>query len=67
MTWLLIVTYLLAGATIGRMAWEFDVFAAGSPDAYDWRLDRRLCVMAGILWPLVPALLLWSYVRIPRR
>lgn len=59
MIWLFLATYALAGATIGRMAWEFDVFDDEEALTYDHRADRRLCIISGILWPLVPAWGLW--------
>jgi hypothetical protein len=71
MIWLLAATYLLAGVTIARMAYEFDVFAEpGASLAEQARIREReiwTCVMLVFVWPFVPALLLWSYVRMPRR
>ena len=61
MFWLFLATYVLAGATIGRMTWEFDVYA-DSP-----RYDRLLCVVTAIAWPVVPAWGLWALVRSWRR
>jgi hypothetical protein len=73
MTWFVLV-YLLAGGTIARMAWESDSFA--DPDfarqpperqAQLRRADLIACWVIVFVWPIVPALLVWSYVRIPRR
>jgi hypothetical protein len=68
MTWLIVyvVTYLMAGGTIARMAWEFDVFT-DLDSVRDWRDEAALCWMLVLVWPIVPALLAWSYFRIPRR
>lgn len=55
MIWILVAVYLLAGITIARMAWEFDVWA-DQPD------ERALCSMLVLVWPVVPAWGLWTYV-----
>lgn len=60
-TLLLVFTYLLAGATIARMAWEFDAFADRA-SVQDRRDEAALCWVLVLVWPVVPAWGLWTYV-----
>lgn len=68
MIWWMIFLYVLAGVTIGRMAYEFDVFDPPYTEDRDQALRNReveiwSSVITGVLWPLVPAWALWVYVR----
>lgn len=71
--WIVAVAlYVLAGATIGRMAYEFDVFSARpSIDPVQARHRHRVevasTVITGLIWPLVPMWALWVHMRTPRR
>jgi len=74
--WWLIFVYVLAGITVGRMAWEFDVFTVDPilgerpQDVLARSLARRVevfvCWVAGVVWPVVPLWALWTHVRNPR-
>ena len=57
----LIVTYLAAAFTIGRMCWEFDVYA----ERYGLA-EAVACWVIGLLWPVVPVWGLWNHIRTPR-
>lgn len=60
MIWLLAATYLLAGVTIARMAYEFDAFAEPAPTLEGREREIWLCVMLVVVWPVVPAWALWT-------
>ena len=70
MIFALIAVYALAGVTIGRMTYEFDVWAVESStvdEAIDARRsETRAAVLTGILWPIVPVFALVVHVRTPR-
>lgn len=60
---ILLAVYLLAGLTIGRMAYEFDVFSEGRPQTMrDRRIEVFACWVTVLLWPCVPALGLWNWM-----
>ena len=75
MIWLLLAVYLLAAATVGRMAYEFDVFAE---DVAEWagagadqalaarRAEIVVSFLVGVFWPVVPLFALWVHVKTPR-
>lgn len=78
MIWWLIGMYVLAGVTVGRLAWEDDKFVVlPPPDSLRRMVDpsfiRRgrtyevaACWIVGMFWPVVPLLGLWNHVRTPR-
>lgn len=65
---LVTVVYTLAGITIGRMCYEFDVFQRGDiadpVEARRW--ETLACWITGALWVAVPAYGLWLHVSNPR-
>jgi hypothetical protein len=71
MIWALVVTYLLAGATIARMVYEFDVFSDPDGSVLEQIQNREreiwICVVLVFVWPLVPAWALWNTVTSPKR
>lgn len=76
MIWWLVFVYALAGITVGRIVWEFDMFT-DYPVSYEHAQDARarvlarrrevmVCWIVGAGWPVVPLWALWTHVRKPR-
>lgn len=66
MIWLLVAVYLLAGVTIGRMCYEFDVFAPDRPGLEtmaDRRADVGTCCLIALIWFVVPVAGLVNHLR----
>lgn len=63
MIWLLIATYLLAGAVIGRLVYEFDVYAVRNPSTSDRRIETLTCCAIGLVWPMLAVASIAELVR----
>lgn len=68
MIWAAFLMYAWAGVTIGRLCYEFDVFAEEEdPHPFDGRRrEIRLCWIVGVWWFLILPRALWVHVREPR-
>ena len=62
MIWAVVMIYVLAGATIGRMCYEFDVYADDPRP-----VETRMCWITGAVWFVVPLWALWIHIKSPPR
>lgn len=66
---ILILVYLWAGLTIGRMCYEWDIFAASEaeePLPIERRQEISLCWVVGFVWPIIMLYAIWIHVSNPR-
>lgn len=72
MIWIVYLVYVWAGATIGRICYEFDVFAPDKPprsggEAMEARRrEIKTCWTVGILWFTIVPVALYVHIRTPR-
>jgi hypothetical protein len=65
MIWAAIV-YTAAAVVIGRVVWEFDAYAEEPATIENRRVEVRLCVLTGVVWPYLLIHWLWVHVSTPR-